>query len=48
MQLGGLMGDLIIAGPAIAHFWPVLWVGQWTHVGKGTSFGLGAYRLEEA
>lgn len=46
MQLGGLMGDLVITGPALADVWPLLWAGQWTHVGKGTSFGLGAYRLE--
>jgi hypothetical protein len=48
MQLGGLMGELVITGPALSEIWPALWAGQWTHVGKGTSFGLGAYRLEEA
>ncbi|HYN79577.1 MAG TPA: CRISPR system precrRNA processing endoribonuclease RAMP protein Cas6 [Lamprocystis sp. (in: g-proteobacteria)] len=46
MQLGGLLGDLTIEGPALPDLWPVLWVGQWTHIGKGTAFGLGAYRLE--
>ena len=45
MQLGGLLGELTIQGPALAEVWPVLWAGQWTHVGKGTAFGLGAYRL---
>ncbi len=46
MQLGGLIGELTIQGPALAELWPVLWFGQWTHVGKGTAFGLGAYRLD--
>jgi len=48
MQFGGLLGDLTISGPSLAEIWPVLWVGQWAHVGKGTSFGLGAYRVEGA
>jgi hypothetical protein len=46
MQLGGLLGELTIAGPALPGLWPALWFGQWTHVGKGTAFGLGSYRLE--
>ena len=45
MQLGGLIGQMTIEGPALADVWPVLWAGQWTHVGKGTAFGLGTYRL---
>jgi hypothetical protein len=48
MQMGGLIGDFVLHGPALATFWPTLWVGQWVHVGKGTSFGLGAYRLGSA
>ncbi len=46
MQMGGLLGDLRVAGPLLADVWPALWVGQWTHLGKGTAFGLGAYRLD--
>lgn len=45
MQLGGLLGSLTLAGAALPAFWPLLWLGQWTHLGKGTSFGLGRYRL---
>jgi CRISPR/Cas system endoribonuclease Cas6 (RAMP superfamily) len=27
-------------------FWPYLWLGQWTHIGKGTSMGMGAYTIQ--
>jgi len=46
MQLGGLLGSLRLDGPGLATFWHGLWYGQWVHLGKGTSFGLGHYRLE--
>ena len=46
MQMGGLLGEFSLAGPALGTFWPALWLGQWVHVGKGTSFGLGGYVLE--
>ncbi|MDR1945809.1 MAG: CRISPR system precrRNA processing endoribonuclease RAMP protein Cas6 [Desulfovibrio sp.] len=29
------------------HFHELLYLGQWTHVGKNATFGLGHYRLEE-
>jgi hypothetical protein len=46
MEMGGLLGELRLAGSGLAAFWPVLGYGQWVHVGKGTSFGLGAYVLD--
>jgi CRISPR/Cas system endoribonuclease Cas6 (RAMP superfamily) len=30
----------------LEDYWPYLWLGQWTHVGKGTSMGMGAYTIE--
>ncbi|MCU0836673.1 MAG: CRISPR system precrRNA processing endoribonuclease RAMP protein Cas6 [Chromatiaceae bacterium] len=45
MQMGGLLGTVELDGDGLAAFWPVLWLGQWLHVGKGTSFGLGGYRV---
>lgn len=45
MQFGGLIGEFDLDGSALATFWSALWLGQWTHVGKGTAFGLGGYRL---
>ncbi len=46
MELGGLLGTFELSGPDLAPLWPLLWLGQWVHAGKGTTFGLGAYRLE--
>jgi len=44
MRLGGLVGTITFEGP-LAPFLPLLQMGEVTHVGKGTSFGLGHYRL---
>lgn len=46
MQMGGLLGQVTLNGKDVAPFWPYLWLGQWTHAGKGTSMGLGRYRIE--
>lgn len=47
MQLGGLVGRVVFEGP-VGPFLPWLRVGEMTHVGKTTSFGLGHYRLLDA
>ncbi|MEA3643723.1 MAG: CRISPR system precrRNA processing endoribonuclease RAMP protein Cas6, partial [Lamprobacter sp.] len=45
MQLGGLLGRFRLRGPGLPALWPLVVLGQWLHVGKNTSFGLGRYRL---
>jgi CRISPR/Cas system endoribonuclease Cas6 (RAMP superfamily) len=45
MEWTGLVGAATYAGD-LAPFWPYLVFGQWAHVGKGTTFGLGSYRIE--
>ncbi len=45
MEWAGIVGDVAYEGD-LAPFWPYLVFGQWTHVGKGATFGLGAYRVE--
>lgn len=45
MQMGGVVGTLTLEMTGLEDFWPYLWLGQWTHVGKATSMGLGAYRI---
>jgi hypothetical protein len=47
MRMGGLLGGMVISGASLSDVWPALWAGQWTHVGKGTAFGLGRYRLDQ-
>jgi hypothetical protein len=48
MQLGGVFGTLRLSGPGLPALWPLLVLGQWLHVGKATSFGLGCYRILSA
>jgi hypothetical protein len=45
MKLGGLMGRFRLPNGALADLWPLIWLGQYLHIGKNTSFGLGAYRI---
>ncbi len=46
MKLGGLAGRIIYRG-RLSEFMPLLRAGEVFHVGKGTSFGLGKYRIIE-
>jgi len=48
MQMGGLIGEFEIPAEGLAPFWPYLWIGQWTHNGKGASMGLGRYVIDTA
>jgi hypothetical protein len=45
MEWTGLVGCAAYEGDLVP-FWPYLVFGQWVHVGKGATFGLGAYRIE--
>lgn len=46
MPMGGFVGDAIYDGPWAQHLaW--LRAGEWLHVGKGSAFGMGWYRLED-
>jgi hypothetical protein len=44
MVFGGLVGEAVYEGP-LDRLWPFLVFGQWTHVGKNATFGLGRYEL---
>lgn len=45
VQMGGLVGEIELNGAGLEPFWPYLWLGQWTHTGKGAVMGLGRYRI---
>ena len=47
MTLGGVLGTWTLHGDAntLAELWPWLWLGQWLHVGKNATMGLGGYSL---
>lgn len=44
MTLGGVLGTWTLRGD-LAPLAPWLWLGQWLHVGKNATMGMGAYRL---
>jgi CRISPR/Cas system endoribonuclease Cas6 (RAMP superfamily) len=44
MKLGGFIGRVTFSG-ALDYFWPYLSLGEFIHVGKGSSFGLGKYEI---
>ena len=46
MHLGGVIGDWELVGLAPEHA-RALQIGQWLHLGKNTTFGLGRYTLTE-
>jgi hypothetical protein len=47
MTLGGVLGSWTLHGNAdtLASLWPWLWLGQWLHVGKNATMGMGGYTL---
>ncbi len=44
MHLGGLGGDCMLRGE-LAPFMELLYLGQWLHLGKNTTFGMGRYEI---
>jgi hypothetical protein len=44
VPMGGCVGDAEYHGDFTA-FWPWLALGEWVHVGKGVTFGLGSYQI---
>ena len=46
MNFGGLVGTVTYSGP-LDLFFPFIKLGQFLHIGKNTSFGLGKYNIVE-
>jgi CRISPR/Cas system endoribonuclease Cas6 (RAMP superfamily) len=47
MTLGGVLGRWTLHGDedTLSQIQPWLWLGQWLHVGKNATMGLGGYKL---
>jgi len=45
MHFQGIAGEAEIETQSIQHLLALLWMGQWLHLGKGASFGMGRYQL---
>ncbi len=45
VPMGGVVGRTRLQLDGHRELWPCLWLGQWTHAGKGTIMGLGRYRI---
>ncbi|MBO1270824.1 CRISPR system precrRNA processing endoribonuclease RAMP protein Cas6 [Shewanella sp. 4t3-1-2LB] len=45
MILGGVLGEWIVSFSELHAWWPMLYLGQWLHVGKNAAFGMGQYQL---
>jgi hypothetical protein len=45
IEQDGFMGEVVFAGAAISELLPLLVAGEFLHVGSGTAFGLGRYRV---
>ena len=44
INMGGFVGKITFSGD-LPPFWPYLLLGEYMHVGKGSSFGLGKYEI---
>lgn len=45
LELDGFVGEISFAGSAIQELLPLIVAGEFLHVGSGTAFGLGRYRI---
>ena len=45
VPLGGIVGEMVVDMRGLEPLWPYIWLGQWTHAGKGASVGLGRYEV---
>ncbi len=45
LNIHGVVGEIDIAGDALAELFPILWLGQWLHVGNNTIHGCGKYEV---
>jgi CRISPR/Cas system endoribonuclease Cas6 (RAMP superfamily) len=44
MRMKGFIGEVVYQGD-LTKFYPLLKIGEYIHVGKNTTFGLGKYEI---
>jgi CRISPR/Cas system endoribonuclease Cas6 (RAMP superfamily) len=44
MNLGGFLGQIVFEGN-FGEFYPLLQMGEYLHIGKACTFGLGKYEI---
>jgi CRISPR/Cas system endoribonuclease Cas6 (RAMP superfamily) len=45
IEQDGFMGETVFTGTAVSDLLPLLVAGEFLHIGSGTPFGLGRYRI---
>ncbi|KOR30084.1 hypothetical protein TI03_00475 [Achromatium sp. WMS1] len=45
IDMDGVIGKLVLDLNSASVWWPYVWLGQWLHLGKGASMGMGRYYL---
>jgi hypothetical protein len=45
LQMGGLLGSLLLPFAGLERFWPIVALVPWVHVGKGATIGLSAPQI---
>ena len=48
LDMGGVIGSLVLDMAGAEALFPYLWLGQWVHAGKGAVMGMGAIRVRPA
>ena len=46
VPIAGVVGRGQLDGARLSGWWPLLWLGQYLHVGKGAAMGMGCYQLQ--
>ncbi|MED3660550.1 CRISPR system precrRNA processing endoribonuclease RAMP protein Cas6 [Ureibacillus sp. FSL K6-8385] len=45
MKLDGIIGEMVVEGDTLKELFPLLYAGQFLHIGKQAAFGFGEYKL---
>ena len=46
LKMGGLVGSFDLSTSALSPYWNSLWLGQWIHIGRSCTMGMGRYSIQ--